>query len=78
MNLDALMNNKNNRLEEKIIKGFQWALGIGFLVMGVTILSSGGIPLGIGYLFLGAIAVPLLKLPKGFRTLAIIAGSLLL
>ena len=72
------MSNKNNRLEEKIIKGFQWALGIGFLVIGITILSSGGIPLGISYLFLGAIAIPLLKLPKGIRTLAIIAGSLLL
>ena len=72
------MNNKNNRLEEKIIKGFQWALGIGFLGMGVIILFSGCIPLGIFYLFFGAIAVPLLELPKGFRTLAIISCSLLL
>ena len=72
------MKNKNERLEEKIIKGFQWALGIGFLGMGIIILSSGGISLGICYLFLGVIAVPLLELPKGFRTLAIIAGSLLL
>ena len=72
------MSNKNNRLEEKIIKAFQWVLGSGFLIVGTIILFSGGVVLGLGYLFLGAIAVPLIELPKGFRTLAIIIGSVLL
>ena len=72
------MSNKNNRLEEKIIKAFQWVLGSGFLIVGIIILFSGGIVLGLGYLFLGVVAVPLLELPKGFRTLAIIIGSVLL
>ena len=72
------MSNKDNRLEEKIIKAFQWVLGSGFLIVGTIILFSGGVVLGLGYLFLGAVAVPLLELPKGFRTLAIIAGSVLL
>ena len=72
------MSNKNNRLEEKIIKAFQWVLGSGFLIVGTIILFSGGVVLGLGYLFLGVIAVPLIELPKGFRTLAIIIGSVLL
>lgn len=46
--------------------------------MGITILSSKGTALGLAYLLLGGITVPLLELPKGFRTIAIITGSLLL
>ncbi len=72
------MSNKNDRLEEKIIKGFQWVLGTGFLIIGTTILFSNGTALGMSYLFLGAIAVFLLELPKEVRSLAIIAGSSLL
>ena len=69
--------NKNN-IEEKIIKAFQWVLGISFLILGTIILLSGGSALGIAYLFLGVVAIPLLELPKGTRTLAIIIGSIIL
>lgn len=65
-------------LEQNIIKGFQWFLGIVFLSIGITILSTKGTALGLAYLLLGGITIPLLELPKGFRTIAIIAGSLLL
>lgn len=65
-------------IEQTIIKGFQWFLGIVFISMSIIILSSTGDALGLAYLVLGGITIPLLELPKGFRTIAIIAGSLLL
>lgn len=65
-------------IEQNILKSFQWFLGIVFISMSIIILSSTGDALGLAYLALGGITIPLLDLPKGFRTIAIIAGSLLL
>lgn len=61
-----------------VIKTLQWFLGIGFVALGAIILSAGDIQLGLCYLVLGMITVPLLKLPVGFRTAAIVIGALLL
>ena len=69
---------KKNNIEEKIIKVFQWILGISFLILGTIILFNGGSALGIAYIFLGVVTIPLLELPKGTRTLAIIIGSVIL
>lgn len=53
-------------------------MGIGFIVVGTIISTTGGLFLGLVYLALGIVAVPLLPLPYGFRTLAILLGAVLL
>ncbi len=61
-----------------VTRTLQWILGIGFLMIGAAIFAAGGFQLGSSYLVLGAITVPLLKLPYGFRTAAIVIGAFLL
>lgn len=61
-----------------IITTLQWMLGFGFVTLGAIILAAGGIQLGLSYMVVGVITVPLFKLPVGLRMAAIVIGSLLL
>ncbi len=72
------MNNQSCVIEQKIIKALQWFLGIGFIVIGSLVLAGSNILQGLIYLLLGTITVPVLKLPYGFRTAAILFGAFFL
>ena len=65
-------------LEKVLPKVAEWILFVGFVLMGVLLLFTGDLQLGLIGVTVGIIMFPHLKLPVWFKVVALIVGGILL
>ena len=71
------MENNSSNINQRILKILEWILGSLLLLLGLLLCYAGEFEVGLPYVVVGAVLLPISSLPGWFKALLAIAGVVL-